>query len=310
MRITNQTLSRRSLHAVSDNLRRLAEAQDTVSSGLRIRLPSDDPSGAAEVMRSRSALRDVAQLQRNLDFARGSVAAEEDVLAQLTDVLTRGEELAVGQASATASADTRLAAKGEVDNLIGFVLGLGNTRSGNGYLFGGDFADSPPFDAGVDLTQPPARDLYLAEDPGNPPAKREPTGEPTVRIGTGFELPTTHNGARIFLDTGALEALHGLSQALGANDVGAIRSSLDQLQGAFDGVQLLVGEIGARSRQLDTTESSLKSLAVTLDTYRSGLEEADFTEAATDLATRQSAYQAALLATSRVLNLSLTDYLR
>ncbi len=310
MRITDQTLMRRSVGAISSNLRSMAEAQNRVSTGLRFFRGSEDPSGASEVMRTSDSLRAVDQLSRNVDFARGRVETEENVLDQLTLALTRASELAVGQASATANAGTRMATKAEVDDLLRFAISLGNTRSSDGFLFGGDYVDQPPFDPGADLSLPVDRALYVSADPADPSVKREPTGEAKVLIGSGFELATAHNGAEIFLDTKALESLHALSTALGANDVDGIRSSIENLRGSIDSVQVRVGEIGARFKQLEITESSLKSLSVTLATYKSGIEEVEFEVAATDLASRQSAYQAALLATSRVLNLSITDYLR
>lgn len=310
MRITDQTLTRRGVGAISENLRQMAAAQDRVATGKRISRASDDPSGASEVMRTSDSIRAVGQLGRNVDFARGRVETEENVLDQLTLALTRASELAVGQASATANAGTRAATKAEIDDLLRFAISLGNTRSSDGFLFGGDFVDSAPFDPGADLSLPVDRELYLSPDPTDPSVKREPTGDAKVTIGPGFELATAHNGAEIFLDTRALEVLHRLSTALGANDVDGIRSSIDEIRNSIDGVQVRVGEIGARFKQLEITESSLKSLSVTLMTYRSGIEDVEFEVAATDLAARQSAYQAALLATSRVLNLSITDYLR
>jgi flagellin-like hook-associated protein FlgL len=44
--------------------------------------------------------------------------------------------------------------------------------------------------------------------------------------------------------------------------------------------------------------------------FRSNLQELDLEEAVTHLVARQNAYQAALLTTSRLMNLSLADYLR
>jgi flagellar hook-associated protein 3 FlgL len=47
-----------------------------------------------------------------------------------------------------------------------------------------------------------------------------------------------------------------------------------------------------------------------LTTFRSDLQEVDLEAAMTQLVTRQTAYQSAMLATSKVLSLSLADYLR
>lgn len=310
MRITNQALASRNLRALSDNLRLLADAQDRVATGKRFQRASEDPSAASEVMRTDSSMRAMEQYRRNLDAARGRVNAEEAVLDQLNSILIRAQELAVSQASDTASAATREAAKEEVDNLLQFALTLGNTRFGDEFLFGGHYTDSAPFDADADLSAPPARDLYLAADPNDPGSKREPTGHMRIAISPGFNLPVAHNGSELLLDSGVLESLHELSHALGANDQDVIRDTIGSLQGAFDRVQVAFGTVGARTNQIEITESGIASLYANLQGYRSGLADAEFERSATELAARQSAYQAALLATSRVLNLSITDYLR
>ena len=62
--------------------------------------------------------------------------------------------------------------------------------------------------------------------------------------------------------------------------------------------------------QLDVAVSNLDSLEVNLQTFRADLEEADMTEAVTRLVERQGALEAAMLANSKILNLTLTDYLR
>ncbi len=310
MRITNQTLTSRSLRVLSENLRLLSEAQERAATQKRLRQASDDPSAASEVMRIDSSLRAVERYRSNVDAVRGRVAAEEAVLDQLTSLLTRAEEIAVGQASATSNTATRAAARLEVDSLLRYAVSLGNTKFGDEYLFGGHFADAAPFDAEADLSQPPLRDLYVSEDPRNPGVKREPTGNASVAIAPGFTMEANHNGSEVFLDTGVLEALHALSHALEADDADAIRETIGTLQASFASLQEHYGSVGARSNQLDITESSILSLQANLKAHRSGLADAEFEEAVTELAARQSSYQAALLATSRVLNLSITDYLR
>lgn len=310
MRITNQTLTSRSLRALNENLRLMADAQERAATGKRLRQASDDPAAASEVMRIDSSLRAVERYRRNVDSVRGRVGAEESVLDQLTALLNRAEEIAVGQASDTSSSATRLAAKLEADSLLQYAITLGNTRFGDDYLFGGYHTDAAPFNPTADLNQAPARDLYLSADPQNPGSKREPVGNPEIVIAPGFTMEVNHNGSQVFLDTGVLEALHTLTQALESDDTNAIRASMGTIQGSFASLQEHYGSVGARSNQLDITESSILSLKANLQAHRSGLADAPFDEAVTELAARQSSYQAALLATSRVLNLSITDYLR
>lgn len=293
MRITNHIITRQSLGGVQRNLAAMEEAHRRVLTGTRIERPSDDPAGAVGVMGADRQLRALAQYGRNIEAAQARLAAEESVLDGITGLLERARELAVSQAGATGNAQTRAVAKIEVDQLLAEAISLGNTRFNGAYLFGGQFADSPPFDA------------TGATDPNRPPV-----GPTAVEIDDGRYLTVHHDAQQVFVDTEALQALQDLSNALAANSDTQIGAALNRLDTAHTKVQNVLGETGANARQLEVAASNLESLNGTLQTFRSNLSEIDFEEAVSQLVSRQTAYQAALAATSRMISLTLTDYLR
>lgn len=299
MRITNQTIQQQSLTNLQRSLRQVDEAQRRVTSGLRLEKASDDPSGAAAAMRARREVRALEQYQRNIGDAAARAATEESVLDRVTEVLTRAKELAVSQGSATANAATRQATKIEVDALLDFAVSLGNTQHGGTYLFGGRRADEAPFDA--------TRPDYLTRSLADPP-----TGSPEVEISAGRYLRPTHDGQETFIDTGVLAALKELSDALvdPTDPAGAVRTAAASLEDSFVSVQILLGETGGRISQMEATSAHLELVELNQETLRSSIEEADIQEAVTALVARQTAYQTAMLATSRVLGMSLSDYLR
>jgi flagellar hook-associated protein 3 FlgL len=281
----------------------MENARTDIATGLRLRRLSQDPVAGAEVVRVGSSMRAIEQFKRNIRIGSAKVEVEERVLDNLTNALTRGIELAVSQASSTANAETRLAVKGEVDALIDFAVGLGNTRFGDEYLFGGIRGNSAPF------RNPPATpgDFRALLDPdGNP---MNPTGTNAVEIGDGRFVTPNHDGTQVFLDTNALAALYELSEALGANDVAGIQSSLTSLGDAVSDVQSLVGRQGARANDLATAENALGELELTLQRFRSELRDTAIDQAMTELVGKQTLYQAAMSATARVLGLSLANYL-
>ncbi len=85
---------------------------------------------------------------------------------------------------------------------------------------------------------------------------------------------------------------------------------LTSLDAAHSNVQVLVGETGAAGQQFEVANSNLDALNASLKTFKSTLQDADLEQAVTELVGRQTAYQAAMLATSRVMSLNLADYLR
>ena len=298
MRITNGITHQGALRSLLSNQQQIHAASQRVSTGLRFTRASEDPTAASSVMRASGSLRAVEQYRRNIGAATVRVEAEEEVLDQLSDILVRARELAIQQGSGTASAETRLMVKAEVDELLRSAITLAGTRVQDGYLFGGDTPTAAPFavveGATLDFTT------------------TSPTGELAVEIASGQTVSTAHDGTTVFGPTasGPLAALRELAQALHADDVPGISAASRSLEVAFDDTQALLGTVGARANQLQVTTANLDALAVTLKTFKADVSEIDFETAVTELVSRQTAYQAAMMASSRVLGMTLTDYLR
>lgn len=292
MRISNQVLFDRASSSGQRLLWEMHREQKAISSGLRLEFPSDNPTAAGELMRASSSLRVLDQYRENLSTARSRLHMEDDVLGQLSDILIRSKELAISQAGSTASARTRSVAAEEIRRIRSFIVELGNRRYGEAYLFGGDYADVPPL-AGSGL------------DPARPPV-----ASARVEGGPGAFYTLNHGAKEIFADSGVLAALEGLEAALEANEEEGIRNAIGALDQCFHQVQNLIGDLGARMNQVDLALHNLQALKLNLEALRSDLQDADIAEAITKLVNRQTAYQAAMMATARMMESTLTHYLR
>lgn len=304
MRVTTSMMRRDSILRLQGNLQAIERAQRQVSSGLKVERMSDDPAAASEVMRLSSSLRTLEQYRRNIRNAEGRNSAAETAVGSLTTTLERAVELAISQSSATATADTRRSTKAEVDQLLQFAVGLGNTKFGDTWVFSGNRATEAPFQLPPTPTDPFTALRDSLGDPVNP------SGNPRVEISDGITVAPNPNGTEAFLDTNALEALRALSIALDANDVPGIQAAQTALQGAGRAVQSVLGSLGARQNEMMNAKDNLEAIEESLVLSRSDLRDVEIEEAISELAGRQTAYQAAMLATSRVMGMSLADYLR
>ena len=292
MRVTNNLLFQQALRGTRTTLSQIEDQRRIISSGLRVEKPSDSPTSVGEIMRSSSSLRALEQYRSNLNTANSRLSAEDGVLESITNALTRAKELGISQAGATASAATRQVTQAEVEGVRDFMIELGNTQHSGSYLFGGQYADSRPFsDTGIDPARPPR-------------------GNPQVEGGAGVHYAVNHDGGELLVDTGVLDALENLATGLGNDSDTEIQAAMGELEGAFDSVQELVGELGARMSQVENALSNLDAMDANLRTLRSELQDAEMEEAITELMNRQLSYQAAMMANARILNNTLSDYLR
>jgi flagellar hook-associated protein 3 FlgL len=114
----------------------------------------------------------------------------------------------------------------------------------------------------------------------------------------------------VFVNTGVLDALKQLANAIGNGDTAGVNAASTSLSNAFNNVQAVVGDVGARESHLEMAGSNLDAYEGTVTNLKSDLQDVDFETAVTELTSRQTAYQAALLSTSKVMGLTLTDYLQ
>jgi flagellar hook-associated protein 3 FlgL len=94
------------------------------------------------------------------------------------------------------------------------------------------------------------------------------------------------------------------------NNQDGIQSRLKEIDFGFANVNSLRGQLGIRSAQIDVYNNRLEDSKVSLSDSLSKVEDVDFTEVVTQLQTEQNAYQATLIATSRMDQQSLADYLK
>jgi flagellar hook-associated protein 3 FlgL len=297
MRITNNMILHNSLDGLQTNRAAVQSLQTQISSGTRISAASDDPTASNQLMGTSSALGAIDQYKRNIGTATSRNAVEETALGQVTDLLARARELVTAQATGTATADTRLTASKELESIFTTVVGIGNSKYGDSYLFGGDTASTAPFAS----TGSGATIGYTTTNP---------VGSPSMEIASGQRLAPTSDGTRTFLDSKVLSTLRDATKALAANDVAGSLTALSAMDGSFQQVQVLIGENGAKANALDSASQNLDSLKLNLAKRASDLQDVDIEAAVTTLVTKQTAYQAAMSITSKVLGMSLTDYIR
>jgi flagellar hook-associated protein 3 FlgL len=248
MRITNNLLVRGQLAGLQANAQAVEKAQRRVTTGLRVSRMSDDPTGGVGVMQSASGLRAIGQYRRNVVQAQSRIDVQDQVLQQVTDLLTRAKELGMAQGDGRANAQTRATANKELEEIFKQIVSLGGARLGDEFVFGGETADADPLAvSGSGAT------LDFTESGG--------VGARSIEVGEGRRFTATHDARTLFVDSGVLGAMRDLARATvpgGAPDPeAAVRASLVSLDRAFESVQALIGETGARANSLQMTASNL-----------------------------------------------------
>lgn len=145
MRITNSMLASNSVWNLNNNLRRLNEAQEQMSTQSKIQLPSDDPITATRAIKYRNYVATVEQYQSNVDDAISWMDVTENAITDLNDVIQRVRELTVRASNGTLADEDKTAIAEEITQLKEQTLQIMNTSYAGRYIFGGYTTDQKPY---------------------------------------------------------------------------------------------------------------------------------------------------------------------
>jgi flagellar hook-associated protein 3 len=124
--------------------------------------------------------------------------------------------------------------------------------------------------------------------------------------GAGAITGRDTNGIEV---AGVFGNLQKLRVALEKSDQAGITAAAGGLKGDYDRIVRVRGETGARVQELDARQNRLEDENISTKKLLADLKEVDFTEAITRFQTLQTALQASLQTASKVMNLSLIDFL-
>lgn len=302
MRIGTLQLFRQGLGSMLEQQSALSTTQIQLSTGKRVNTPSDDPTGAAQLLGLSETIKLTEQYQLNIQQLQTNLPLEDSALGSVVDGLQRAKELAIQGINATNNAEDRDAIAKEIRQISAQVLGLANAKNGNGeYLFSGYQGKVIPFsDNGAGVYS------YAGDQ-----------GQRELQIGAERRVAGGDSGLDVFMKikdaSGAgpyqdvFTTLENLATSLEANAPAAV--SLDQLDNALEHIVGFQASVGARLNAVDHQQEANSALLLQLAESQSNIEDLDLIEAAARLSNQTVILQAAQQAFVRVQNLNLFNFL-
>src|SRR5512134_845368 len=148
MRVTESRLINLSAVGVSEAREKLGRAQEVMSTGISVALPSQGGAAWAAGARASAFGQLAASQGRALGRARDNLAQADTALSTIGDTLSQLREMTVQASNGTLAAEDR-AAMAELASSLGKSATLAaNARGPDGeYLFAGTRSDAAAFDA-------------------------------------------------------------------------------------------------------------------------------------------------------------------
>ncbi len=318
-------------YAVGKTKSKVEDLQLKGSTLKRVSKPSDDPLGNVELMAIRSQNVDADQYLRNLNFAHTHLSYTENILEEMTDILVKAKEIAIGQASSINSPQMREGVSKEIHQMRQQVLGLANKRIGNRYLFAGQKVLTRPFDLdgkysgdqnkinieiNKDVFIPMninGQDLFFSKEK-RPVAKEDlditPPGLDVNTEGLHRTPASTAPDTQETVAVSIFDELRSLENALLTDNPQIIQGLLERLDRSTERMVTMRTQIGALTNTISNSELNIEKTKLLNEAHKSKIEDADVAELMTDLQKEQAVLKATYKASSNLMNVGLMDFLR
>jgi flagellar hook-associated protein 3 FlgL len=317
-------------YAVGKTKSKVEDLQLKGSTLKRVSKPSDDPLGNVELMAIRSQNVDADQYLRNLNFAQTHLSYTENILEEMTDILVKAKELALGQASSIYSPEIREGVSKEIHQMRLQVLGLANKRIGNRYLFSGQKVLTRPFDQdgkysgdqnkinieiNKDVFIPMnlnGQEIFFSKEKRQTEKKDLDLSSPGLEVNTNglHREPASAAPAEESVNVSIFDELRSLENALLTDNPQIIQGLLERLDTSTERMVSMRTQIGALTNTISNSETNIEKTKLLNEAHKSKIEDADVAELMTDLQKEQGVLKATYRASANLMNVGLMDFLK
>ncbi len=181
LRISTRRLNESGIDVLQKRQIEMADAQERLTSGKRVRSASDDPAAAARAERALAGQMRAETSQRAVDASRTAMSLTETAMGDALELMQQAREAMVAAGNASYSDQERSNLAEKIRAIRNQLLTVSNRTDGGGnFLFGGQGATTQPF----------------VDAPGGV-SYRGVSGERRTEAGT--DLPLTVDGNGVFM---------------------------------------------------------------------------------------------------------------
>lgn len=326
-RIAENQIVNSMLIDIAGTRREIEQFSSQLSSGLKVTEPGDSLY-AGTISQLNSITERVDDFKGRIDTVTSYISFSNSAISQVEDLIIRAKEIATQAANESNSAEARFTLAEEVFQIRDHLVSLANSKYMGKYVFSGLNDDIEPY-----------RNIGYTNGSGESLERWQVDttidgydGSKTVRITDNLEMTINVPGVDVF--NNAIFAMERLGRSLqgydttftgGVPDGGGnaytfpadfnaqtqdISDCIDDLETARinDVIPNLVSLAG-KMKRLETADSLLDLSNQSTKDVLSKMQDADMIESASQLSLAETALQASMSVTSKLLNLSILNYI-
>jgi flagellar hook-associated protein 3 FlgL len=292
-----------SLNILQSNL---SQADEQLSSGLRVNQASDAPQSIQDIFQTRAELGQANQTVQDLTTIQGQVQVADNAVQNAIQLLNQAVSLGTEGASSNASLPTQQTLAAQIQGIEAQLVSLSRTEVGGVFVFGGDASGSPPYQVdtssptGVDRLITPQQSTLRVAGPTGVTFQVSMTAQDLFDQRDINDNPTTSN---------AFAALNSLTQALLSGNTTNIAQAVNAVQTASNYVNSQTTFYGTAENNITSALNLAQKFQTQDQTQLSSLEDANAATVAVEVTQATTALNAAMSAQAHKPTTSLFDFL-
>jgi flagellar hook-associated protein 3 FlgL len=313
MRVATDSFASTAINQVDTLSAQLSNLQKEVTTGLSVQAPSDNPDGMESTLNDLASQAAQQQYGNNISTLQSQANSVYSALQSLQTIVSQAQTIATEAGSGTASQTDLNDYASQVTGLIQQAVQLVNSQdpTTGQYLFGGTASGQQPFTATTNANGDVTGVTYSGNSSVN---QSEIAAGTTISVtipgvnntGTGPQglITDSRSGADLFNHLIALQndLLSGNTSAITSTDTGNLKNDENNMT-------YQVANNGNIQTRLETASSFASSQSNSLNTSISNASSADIAQVMIQLSQTQTAYEAALESTTRIMQVSMVDFL-
>ncbi|MEI9998703.1 MAG: hypothetical protein WDO13_05810 [Verrucomicrobiota bacterium] len=303
MRIATNTLSQFVLTGSQSSQQALATLEQDISTGNDVTQASDNPLAYEQASQTQAALAQLNGYTNAISSATTATSTNNSAMTSIYKLVSQASEYATSVASDTSTSDMQTLGT-QVSTLISQLTGIVNQKDANGnYVFGGT-NNQPPLDSSG---------AYNASANGATSTTEVAPGS-SVQTGIAAGHPGTPPTDGFLYDSASgVDVLGALQQTLtdlnNGNASAVQGADLTALNNALNLVSSYVGSTSANMSAVSTASTQNQQQIASEGNQLNALTQTNLPTASVQLQQLQNQYEATLEAGSRVLGLSILNFL-
>ncbi len=297
-RVTQQAIFSPLLEGIRNSTSKILDLNSAISSGKRVRKPSDDPLALRRILDFKDKIDEIEQFSSNITDSRAFISEGLDAVETVNESLIDIKEFMIKSGNIGFGPKERASFGESVDRILENIFQGANTKFLGRFIFAGAKTQTTPFESTVNGAGQITGVSYKGD-----------RKDIEYQVGDGINLKINKPGSEVYMDNQIFSTIIKIRDAFENNDQVTINAQLDVIESMQNGAFKVIGEFGTRLNQVSLVGERNNDTKIRLEQLRSSDEDADIAKLLTDLQVEETVLQAALASGARISRVTLLNFL-